>query len=139
MRIGIIYTKQIGNCLDNLVFAKQVPQFMKTLSKELEKESQFSPKVKYHTSHKIGKECHVKFYNHMIARHTMSMKCYQLNPIAGTSSERTIYVELSLKNFANFSSDVTYLPSRGQSDRFFRAFPITEPIGRLEHHTRGLP
>jgi hypothetical protein len=32
MRIGI-YTKQIGNCLDNLVLAKQVPQFMKTLSK----------------------------------------------------------------------------------------------------------
>jgi hypothetical protein len=32
MRIGI-YTKQIGNCLDNLVLANQVPQFMKTLSK----------------------------------------------------------------------------------------------------------
>jgi hypothetical protein len=31
MRIGI-HTKQIGNCLDNLVLAKQVPQFMKTLS-----------------------------------------------------------------------------------------------------------
>jgi hypothetical protein len=27
-----IYTKQIVNCLDNLVLAKQVPQFMKTLS-----------------------------------------------------------------------------------------------------------
>ncbi len=27
-----IYTKQIGSCLDNLVLAKQVPQFMKTLS-----------------------------------------------------------------------------------------------------------
>jgi hypothetical protein len=32
MRIGI-YTKQISNRLDNLVLAKQVPQFMKTLSK----------------------------------------------------------------------------------------------------------
>ena len=42
MRIGI-YTKQIGNCLDNLVLAKQVPQFMKTLSKiNSEKESHFS-------------------------------------------------------------------------------------------------
>ncbi len=34
MRIDI-YTKQIGNCLDSLVLAKQVPQFMKTLSKEI--------------------------------------------------------------------------------------------------------
>jgi hypothetical protein len=33
MHIGI-YTKQIGNCLDNLVLAKQGPQFMKILSKE---------------------------------------------------------------------------------------------------------
>ncbi len=42
MRIGI-YTKQIGDCLDNLVLAKQVPQFMKTLSKiNSEKESHFS-------------------------------------------------------------------------------------------------
>ncbi len=42
MRIGI-YTKQIGNCLDNLVIAKQVPQFMKTLSKKIvKKESHFS-------------------------------------------------------------------------------------------------
>jgi hypothetical protein len=42
MSIGI-YTKQIGNCLNNLVFAKQVPQFMKTLSKiNGEKESHFS-------------------------------------------------------------------------------------------------
>ena len=32
-----IYTKQIGNCLDSLVLAKQVPQFMKTLSKEIVK------------------------------------------------------------------------------------------------------
>ncbi len=32
MRIGI-YTKQIGNCLDNLVLAKQATQFMKTFSK----------------------------------------------------------------------------------------------------------
>ena len=42
MRIGI-YTKQISNCLNNLVIAKQVPQFMKTLSKRnSEKESHFS-------------------------------------------------------------------------------------------------
>jgi hypothetical protein len=42
MRIGI-YTKQIGNCLNNLVIAEQVPQFMKTLSKRnSEKESHFS-------------------------------------------------------------------------------------------------
>jgi hypothetical protein len=42
MHIGI-YTKQIGNCLDNLVLAKQVPQSMKTLSKtNSEKESHFS-------------------------------------------------------------------------------------------------
>jgi hypothetical protein len=42
MHIGI-YTKQTGNCLDNLVLAKQVPQFMKTLSKiNSEKESHFS-------------------------------------------------------------------------------------------------
>jgi hypothetical protein len=42
MRIGM-YTKQVGNCLDNLVLAKQVPQFMKTLSKRnSEKESHFS-------------------------------------------------------------------------------------------------
>jgi hypothetical protein len=42
MHIGI-YTKQIGNCrLNNLVIAKQVPQFMKTLSKiYCEKESHF--------------------------------------------------------------------------------------------------
>jgi hypothetical protein len=33
MHIGM-HTKQIGNCLDDLVLAKQVPQFMKTLSKE---------------------------------------------------------------------------------------------------------
>ncbi len=32
MCIGI-YTKQICNCLDNLVIVKQVPQVMKTLSK----------------------------------------------------------------------------------------------------------
>jgi hypothetical protein len=32
MCIGM-HTKQIGNCHDNLVLAKQVPQFMKTLSK----------------------------------------------------------------------------------------------------------
>jgi hypothetical protein len=31
MRMGI-YTKQIGNCLDKLVLAKQAPQFMKTFS-----------------------------------------------------------------------------------------------------------
>jgi hypothetical protein len=37
------HTKQIGNFLDNLVLAKQVPQFMKTLSKiNSEKESNFS-------------------------------------------------------------------------------------------------
>ncbi len=42
MRIGI-YTKQIGNSLNNLVIAKQAPQFMKTLSKiNSEKESHFS-------------------------------------------------------------------------------------------------
>jgi hypothetical protein len=42
MRIGIC-TKQIGNCLDNLVLAKQVPKFMKTFSKiNSEKESHFS-------------------------------------------------------------------------------------------------
>jgi hypothetical protein len=42
MHIGI-YTKQIGNCLDDLVIARQVPQFMKTLSKiNSEKESHFS-------------------------------------------------------------------------------------------------
>ncbi len=42
MRIGI-YTKQIGNYIDNLVLAKQIPQFMKTLSKiKSEKESHFS-------------------------------------------------------------------------------------------------
>jgi hypothetical protein len=38
-----MYTKQIDSCLDNLVLAKQVPQFMKTLSKgNSEKESNFS-------------------------------------------------------------------------------------------------
>ncbi len=37
------YIKQVGNCLDNLVLAKQVPQFMKTLSKRnSENESHFS-------------------------------------------------------------------------------------------------
>jgi hypothetical protein len=42
MRIGI-YTKQTGNCLDNLVLAKLLPQFMKTFSKgNSEKESHFS-------------------------------------------------------------------------------------------------
>jgi hypothetical protein len=42
MCIGI-HTKQIGNSLDNLVIAKQVPQFMKTSSKiNIEKESHFS-------------------------------------------------------------------------------------------------
>jgi hypothetical protein len=42
MRIGI-YTKQMGNCLDKLVLAKQVLQFMKTLSKiNSVKESHFS-------------------------------------------------------------------------------------------------
>jgi hypothetical protein len=42
MHIGI-YTKQIGNCLDNLVLAKQATQFMKTLLKRnSEKESHFS-------------------------------------------------------------------------------------------------
>jgi hypothetical protein len=42
MRMGI-YTKQIGNCLNNLVIAKQVPQFMETLSKiNSEKETHFS-------------------------------------------------------------------------------------------------
>jgi hypothetical protein len=32
MHIGM-YTKQIGNYLDSLVLVKQVPQFMRTLSK----------------------------------------------------------------------------------------------------------
>jgi hypothetical protein len=42
MRIGI-FTKKIGNCLDKLVLATQVPQFMKTFSKRnSEKESHFS-------------------------------------------------------------------------------------------------
>jgi hypothetical protein len=42
MHIGI-YTKQIGNCIDNLVLAKKVPQFMKTLSKiNSKKKSHFS-------------------------------------------------------------------------------------------------
>jgi hypothetical protein len=43
MRIGI-YTKQIGNCLDNLILAKQAPQFMKTLfmKETVKKESHFS-------------------------------------------------------------------------------------------------
>jgi hypothetical protein len=42
MRTGM-NTKQIGNCLNNLVIAKQVPQFMKTLSKRnSEKESHSS-------------------------------------------------------------------------------------------------
>ncbi len=42
MPIGI-YTRQIGNRLDNLVLATQVPQFMKILSKiNSEKVSHFS-------------------------------------------------------------------------------------------------
>jgi hypothetical protein len=95
-----IYTKQIGNCLDILVLAKQAPQCMKTLSKEIvKKESQFSQIVKYHKSYKLGKECHIKFYNHTLVRHMMSMKHYLLNLIADIVSERTIYVELSLKKY----------------------------------------
>ena len=42
MRIGI-HTKEIGDCLNSLVLAKQAPQLMKTLSKiNSEKESHFS-------------------------------------------------------------------------------------------------
>ncbi len=42
MHVGI-YAKQNINCLNNLVIAKQVPQFMKNLSKiNSEKESHFS-------------------------------------------------------------------------------------------------
>ncbi len=115
MRIGM-YTKQIGNCLDNLVLSKQVPRFMKTLSNEIvKKEKQFSPKVKYHKSHKLGKECHVKFYNHTLVRHMMSIKHYQLNRIASISSKRTICVELSLKFLLTFPAKWhTYLPENSQ-------------------------
>ena len=52
---------------------------MKTLSKEITKESQFSLKVKYHKSHKLGNECHIKFYNHILVRHMMAMEYYQFN------------------------------------------------------------
>jgi hypothetical protein len=54
MRI-CIYTKQIGNCLNNLVIAKQVPQFMKTLSKRNSETS--------HISHKVSQEGHIRFYS----------------------------------------------------------------------------
>jgi hypothetical protein len=72
MRIGI-YTKQIGNCLNNLVLAKQAPQIMKTLSKINSEKSHISHKVSkeghiifYSESHKLGKEGHIKFHNHML-------------------------------------------------------------------------
>ena len=56
MQIGI-YIKQISNCLDNLPLAKQVSQFMKTLSKiNSEKESHFSqskPRRPYNTSEMV--------------------------------------------------------------------------------------
>ncbi len=75
MRIGI-FTKQIGNCLDNIVLAKQVPQFMKTLSKRtVKKESHFSQsnprrKIKFYSqSHKLGKKGNIKFHTHMLVKH----------------------------------------------------------------------
>jgi hypothetical protein len=78
MCIGI-HTKQIG--LDYLVLAKQVPQFMKTLSKRnsekkrhtSHKVSQESHIIYYSQSHKLGKEGHVKFHNHTLVNH-MSME-----------------------------------------------------------------
>jgi hypothetical protein len=39
-------------------------------------------------------------------------------------------VNLNQTYSANFPSDVTYPPSGGQSERFFRAFPFTEPKWR---------
>jgi hypothetical protein len=67
MRLGI-YTKQIGNCLKNLVIANQVPQFLKTLSKIIvkkshifHKESQEGHIIFYIESHKLGKKGHILF------------------------------------------------------------------------------
>ncbi len=41
---------------------------METFQWKKQKESQFSQKVKYHKSQKLGKECHIKFYKPHISK-----------------------------------------------------------------------
>jgi hypothetical protein len=71
-----IYTKQIGNCLNNLVLAKTGTLIYENPFKGIAKRVTVLTKVKYHKPHKLGKECHNKFYNHILIGHMMSMKCY---------------------------------------------------------------
>jgi hypothetical protein len=72
MRIGI-YTKQIGNCLDNPVLANRYLNLRKPYQKEIVTKSRISHKVSqegriilYSESHKLGKEGHIKFHNHTL-------------------------------------------------------------------------
>jgi hypothetical protein len=81
-----IHTKQIGNCLDNLVLAEQAPQFMKTLLKRNSEKSHISHKVSQEgqiiyssQSCKLGKEGHVNFYNHTLT-HVNGTVTIELKP-----------------------------------------------------------
>jgi hypothetical protein len=66
MRIGV-YTKQIDNCLDNLVLAKQVPQFMK-IKRKSEKRVTVLTKSEVSQISQTRQKSHIKFYNHTLVR-----------------------------------------------------------------------
>ncbi len=125
MRMGI-YTKQIGNCLNNLVIAKQVPQFMETLSKiNSEKETHFSQS-------KPRRPCNIlQWISQTRQRGPFKISQSHVNTCQWDSDYRIDlksqrdqkYGEkLKQTNNANFSSNVTHLPRWRIVRKVFQSF-----------------
>ncbi len=125
MCIGI-YTKQIGNCLDNLVIAEQVPQLMKSLSKiNSEEESHFSqskPRRPYNILQWTSQIRQRKPYR-ISQSHVNTCRWDSDYRIDLKSQRDEKYGEkLKQTNTANFPSNVTHLPRRRIVRKVFQSF-----------------
>ncbi len=116
----------IGNCLNNLIIAKQVPQFMKTLSKiNSEKESHFS-------QGKPRRRCNIlQWISQNRQRRPFKISQSHVNTCQWDSDYRIDlksqrdqkYGEkLKQTNTANFPSNVTHLPRQRIVRKIFQNF-----------------
>ncbi len=124
MLIGI-YTKQIGNCLDNLVLANRYLNLWKPYQKEIVKKSHISHKVSqegnirfYSQSHKLGKEGHVKFHNHTLTHVNGTVTIIDLK----SQRDQKYGEKLKQTNTTNFPSNVTHLPRWRIVRKVFQSF-----------------
>ncbi len=141
MRIGI-YTKQIGNCLDNLVLANRYLNSWKPYQNRIVKKSHISHKVSqechirfYNQSHKLGKEGHVNFHNHTLTHVNGTVIIIDLK----SQRDQKYGEKLKQTNTTNFPSVVTHLPRQRIVRKVFQSFFLSpNPNGGLGHKTRGL-